>query len=186
MRKTHPVPRIVAACAVVGAHVTAAAQTDAEVAAAGRTCMTIESQELRLACFEGIFGIEPAPLVPAAVTAPAARTQPARTATAPAAQTSRTAPVQTPPEVARAASEATDGSADAPDIRVVEVREIRPGDARFLTEDGRVYYSTGRIPRNARLPEAPFTATLESGALGSQFLRFGAQDYERVRVSERD
>ena len=58
MRNTHTVLWIVASFLIIGAHVPAAAQTDAEIAAAGRTCMTIESQSLRLACFEGIFGGE--------------------------------------------------------------------------------------------------------------------------------
>jgi len=191
MKNTHTVIWIAFWCIAAGAHGPAAAQTDADIAAAGRACMTIESQALRLACFEGIFGVETAPPEPAVVTsraaaaAPAAAPAAAATATAPAA----TAPAAVPAAAAAAAltvqEDAEIGTA-TPEIRIVEVREVRPGDARFMTDDGRVYFSTGRISRNARIPETPFNATLESGALGSQFLRFGPEDYERVRVSERD
>jgi hypothetical protein len=177
MKSTHAENWIVACCVAALAHLPAAAQTDSEIAAAGRACMTIGSQELRLACFEGVFGFAAAPPESAAVTSRAAAQPAAATPAVTAAQT----PAATP-----AAEENTEVSAAIPEVRIVEVREIRPGDARFLTEEGRVYISTGRISRNARFPEAPFTATLESGALGRQFLRFGPEDYERVRVSERD
>jgi len=181
MKNTHTVNWIAAYCVAAAAHGPAAAQTDADIAAAGRACMTIESQALRLACFEGVFGVETAPPEPASVSSRATTAAPAA---APAAvPAAAPAPV---PAAALTAHADNEISAAMPEIRIVEVREVRPGDVRFMTDEGRVYFSTSRISRNARMPEAPFTATLESGALGSQFLRFGPEDYERVRVSERD
>jgi hypothetical protein len=158
--------RIVLAGASVSIGGFAAAQSDADIAAAGRACLAIDSPQLRLACFEGVFG------------ASATVTEPEGEAPAPVADEPR-ASSQTPaPE-----PEVGDGSSD---VRIVEIREIRPGDVRFVTSNGRIFESTGRISRSTRFPETPFTATFEPGALGSRFLRFGPEDYQRVRVSERD
>ena len=57
---------------------------------------------------------------------------------------------------------------------------------RFETADGALYYYNGSSTRRLEIPETPFMATLEPGALGSRFLRFGPDSTQRVRVSERD
>lgn len=179
MKRTHFLVTVAAAAAASCS--SAVAQTDAEVAAAGRACMSITSAELRLACFEGVFGVSAA-----GSRSEASETHNPSSRAAPVAATAAPASV-----AAGVASQERTGREDeaapsSPELLIVEVREIRPGDARFVTDGGRVYVTTGKVSRSTRYPDAPFAATLESGALGSWFLRYGPESYERVRVSERE
>jgi hypothetical protein len=162
MNANHCSPGALAVIAVAVAGAPAAAQSDAEIAAAGRACLAIDRDD-RLACFERAFG--PAESQPSPAAAPAAR---------------RAEPA------ARAAPEPAASPRGPQQLRIVATREIRPGDVRFETADGALYYHNGSSTRRLAIPETPFMATLESGALGSRFLRFGPDSTQRVRVSERD
>jgi len=182
----------------------AAAQTDADIAAAGRACLTIDRSDRRLACFERAFDAAPqAAAAPPPAAPPAAQklaepvaVKSAAPAPAPAAprpvasQPVAAAPVEreTAPaaEPARAAEPAGSEEAAVARLQIVDTMEIRPGNIRFESADGALYYYSGSSSRPLDLPDTPFAATLEPGALGSRFLRFGPGNRERVRVSERD
>lgn len=77
-------------------------------------------------------------------------------------------------------AEALDGEA----IVVVGVSMPRPGDTRFLTQDGRAFVQTSGTTRR-HYPEVPFDALLQGGALGGLFLKV-APDGPRVRVVLRE
>lgn len=138
----------------------AAAQSDAAIAAAGRACLAIDSDDRRLACFERAFNTDAA--IRSASPAPVAQ-----------------------PAASRETEQASDELAPQ-QLRIVGTREIRPGDVRFETADGEFYYYDGSSTRPLSIPDTPFMATLERGALGSRFLRFGPENSQRVRVAERD
>lgn len=91
-------------------------------------------------------------------------------------------PVETPP--AREARVAPSAPAEAPTLRIVEMRTRIPGAARFITDDGRVFVQTSGGSNYRNYPDVPFDATLEDGALGSTFLRLGPR--LRVRVIGND
>jgi len=179
----------------------AAAQSDADIAAAGRACFSIERDARRLACFERAFdsaaASESAPPQPAAV----AHAVPAAVAPAvPAAADVRQAPAsggaaavaagagRAPTPAARAAlpDQDQEQEQEQEQVRIVGTREIRPGDVRLLTAEGVIYCLDGSRLRPLQFPAIPFTATLERGALGSRFLRFGPDSSQRIRVTERN
>ena len=107
---------------------------------------------------------------------------PDETAEAQAASVAAAAPVETPP--AGEARAARSEPAEAPTLRIVEMRTRIPGAARFVADDGRVFVQTSGGSNYRNFPDVPFDATLEPGALGSTFLRLGPR--LRVRVISND
>ncbi len=112
----------------------------------------------------------------AIATSNASRGQPAEPA--PASET-RAAADRTQVAVA-AGSERAEASA----FTIVEMTTRIPGAARFITDEGRVFVQTSGGSNYRNFPDVPFPATLEDGALGSNFLRLGPRLRVRVRVVE--
>lgn len=112
----------------------------------------------------------------AIATSNASRGQPAEPA--PASET-RAAADRTQVAVA-AGSERAEASA----FTIVEMTTRIPGAARFITDDGRIFVQTSGGGNYRNFPDVPFPATLEDGALGSNFLRLGPRLRVRVRVVE--
>ena len=190
----------------------AVAQTDAERLEALRACLDIESDGARLLCFESIVSAEAAGTQASGDRAAEAATdegvEPAAEAERPEAtaasargdepgdpvtdEPERTRPATTEPaaEGARAADVTRERRRDrdqereevADTVLVVEASRGYRGNAVFATGDGRRFVQTSGNTARV-LPEAPFEATLEDGALGSVFLVARSAGL-RVRVRE--
>jgi hypothetical protein len=170
---------------------------DADAMADLKACATIERNNARLACYDGVLGRPASPPEPAATTTvnpPPPQTTapegPAPAAVAGAAAAGSAAVAATE-GAARAAPEAAANAPPAPPpetdtrrtIVVTEVRLRTPSSAVFITDSGQIWEQTdsGR----GRYPKVPFEAALESGSLGSTFLVSPAGG-PRIRVRLRE
>ncbi len=71
-------------------------------------------------------------------------------------------------------------------ITIVDARPDPPGSARFLTEAGELLIQTsGGTLNRWDIPDVPFEANVETGALGSMFLSLGDRRRIRVRLASR-
>ena len=91
------------------------------------------------------------------------------------------------PKAPTAAATARDDAnvpSDGPErIEIVDVRTLSPGKSVFVSSSGREFVQTTSDSR-VRVPDVPFDATLEAGALGGLFI--ASADLRRLRVFERD
>lgn len=183
------------------------AQSDAETLAELRECARVDIDRARWNCFDGVFAKEGAtlaagraPLAQAAPAAPPASVPPsARTAPpAAAASAASPAPAAAPAAVAAASPEpefrpsgrsrrvAVEPATETESktswiVTVVEMMPRLRGNLRFVTADGEIYTQPYGEPRG-RYPEVPFEAQLETGAMGSYFIK-PLEQGPRTRVS---
>ena len=109
-------------------------------------------------------------------TASAARSRPAESL---GASEDRAASVRTQAAAATRAERAEPSA-----FMIVQFNTRMPGAARFVSDDGRVFVQTSGGSNYRTFPDVPFQATLEDGALGSNFLRLGPRLRVRVRIVE--
>jgi hypothetical protein len=149
----------------------ASAQSDAALIEAVRACQRVGAGAARLACYDRAL-----PPLDESIAGDEAS---ARPGTEPPPTNAAPPPVETD-----RASRERSGGGDEPEVAgtvtIIEVRSLRPGAARFLAADGRLFVQRGRS--FLRLPDPPFEAELESGALGSTF--FKLEQGLRIRVEE--
>jgi hypothetical protein len=152
------------------------AQSDAEILADLRSCSSLARDRARLACFDGLLTVEyVAPSAVASASSPDAST---KTVTDPPRST---AGVISLDQRAEPSPVEKDGPTT---LMIVEVNAALAGAARFLTDTGQLLIQTsGSTPRSG-YPDVPFQATLESGTLGSQFLRVSERRRVRVKFAE--
>jgi hypothetical protein len=140
-------------------------------------CTAIEDDAERLACYDR--ALRPAPAARPAAAAPAAIAAPAATEVAPSGERTvrqSAAPVAPAAPVAGAAT-----SADSVvPIVIVGVRALPGRETIFTTEDGATWVQSDS-QQIVGLPDAPFEAEIQPGAMGSRFLR--PKDFpRRIRV----
>ena len=124
---------------------------------------------------------EPASSSPGEIeTGSSAEPVPAQLANIPREEAGATQAESVAPTAAATASDATEAST----FTIVEFITRIPGSARFVADDGRVFVQTSGSSNYRTFPDVPFPATLEDGALGSQFLRLGPRLRVRVRTVE--
>lgn len=172
-----------------------AAQSNGELAAQVRGCLAVQRDRERLACYDAVFAnlgsasadarapAAPARTAPAAPEAsPAARAAPAPSARA-AAPTPTAPPAQRNAAPAPPARAASTSSSELRTVRIVEVMDRIPGAARFVADTGEVFVQTTGSGR-MMLPNVPFEAEIQSGALGSRFLV--PEGRARIRIASSD
>ena len=138
-------------------------------------CTAIENDAQRLACYDR--ALRPAPNAPAAQ--PSASAAPQATEIAPRGERTvrqSAAPAAAAAPVAGTASRVT----DVIPIVIVGVRTLPGRETIFTAQDGATWVQTDG-QQLLRLPETPFEAQIQPGAMGSRFLL--PKDYpRRVRV----
>jgi hypothetical protein len=151
-------------------------------------CTAIENDAERLACYDR--ALRPVPGAPAAAAATPAVPAPAAaapaTAAAPAAgevapRGERTVRQSAAPAAPAAPVAGTASSVnDVIPIVIVGVRSLPGREAIFTTEDGATWVQSDST-QIVGLPDPPFEAELQPGAMGSRFLR--PKDFpRRIRV----
>jgi hypothetical protein len=171
------------AAAVVAAATVACWSWQTAAAQGAVPCTAIENDAERLACYDR--ALRPAPAGPApAATAPAATVAPA--ANAPAATAVAPHSERTVSQAAAAAAPtapvagAAISTASVIPIVVVGVRRLPGRETIFTTEDGTTWVQSDST-QIVGLPEAPFEAEIQPGAMGSRFLQ--PKDFpRRIRV----
>jgi hypothetical protein len=161
------------AAAFVVAAALAAWPRQPAAAQAAVPCTAIENDAERLACYDR--ALRPAPTAEGAQPSAPAATEVAprseRTVRQSAAPAAAAAPV------AGAASSASDNVIP---IVIVGVRSLPGRETIFTAEDGATWVQTDS-QQMVQLPEAPFEAEIQPGAMGSRFLL--PKDYpRRIRV----
>ena len=126
----------------------------------------------------------PAAATPQPEPAEAATESVAQTVPAEVAHANETPTAAVRPETAAATRAARAEGTEASAFTIVEMTTRIPGAARFITDDGRVFIQTSGGSNYRNFPDVPFPATLEDGALGSNFLRLGPRLRVRVRAVE--
>ncbi len=167
------------------APLSARAQSDVATLTALRACRSIGANRARLACFDDALAHEQG-RAGSAGAAPARDASSAVPTPSPAARTASTAARTASTAAPRASSreDTNDSRGDVPEkVVIVEVRNLARGKWVFVSSEGREFVQTTSNSR-LRVPEVPFDAMLEAGALGSLFL--ASADLPRLRVSERE
>jgi hypothetical protein len=150
------------AAAVVAAAALAAGSWQPAAAQGAVPCTAIEDDAERLACYDR--ALRPAP------AAPTAQPSASSAVPAPAAPAAPAAPV------AGAATSAN----DVIPIVIVGVRTLPGRETIFTAEDGATWVQSDS-QQIVGLPDAPFEAEIQPGAMGSRFLR--PKDFpRRIRV----
>jgi hypothetical protein len=158
-------------------------------------CTAIEDDAERLACYDR--ALRPAPAAPAAQpsASPAAPAPAAGTPAAAAAAAATAAPAaatEVAPRAERAVRQSvapaapaapvagTASTTDVIPIVIVGVRTLPGRETIFTAEDGATWVQSDS-QQIVGLPEAPFEAEIQPGAMGSRFLR--PKDFpRRIRV----